>query len=204
MVSRLTLAYSAASATVKQSFMAASAPAHDRGPQMFRTVDVTLRRDLGRLRGSAIADVGASVAALRRVARRWLTGWLLNVDAVDSGPGAVSRRRAPCGAATEDGAEMAPSSYLSSIGTSQSVSILRPQNLCNGSDSDDRPAVFESGAGLAGVQDPSLRSRPWRAPAAVLTPSPRGAVLAFTAGRMNPGHHVNARTTRSGGTVNAL
>jgi hypothetical protein len=52
---------------------------------------------------------------------------------------------------------MAPNSYLSSIGTSPSLSIPRPENLCNGSQSRDRPAVLEYGAGLDRVQDPSRR-----------------------------------------------
>ena len=97
---------------------------------------------------------------------------------------------------------MAPSNYLPSIGTPPSMSMPRPENVCNGSDSRDRPAGFESGAGLDRVK--TRRFAPALAGAfGGLDSVSRGAVLALTAGRMDRGHHVNARTTRSGGTVNA-
>ena len=61
---------------------------------------------------------------------------------------------------------------------------------------------FESGAGLDRVK---IRRFALDLAGACggLDPVSRGTVLAFTAGRMSPGHHVNAGTTRSGGTVKA-
>ena len=97
---------------------------------------------------------------------------------------------------------MAPNSYLSSIGTPPLMSMPRPENVCNGSESSDRPGGSNLAPGSTAYK--TRRFAPALAGACRgLDPVSRGTVLAFTAGRMSPGHHVNAGTTRSGGTVKA-
>ena len=97
---------------------------------------------------------------------------------------------------------MASNGYLPSIGTPPSMSMPRLENVCNGFDSGDRPADLESGAGLDRVK--TRRFAP-ALPGAFggLDSVSRGAVLALIAGRMGPGHHINARATQSGDAVNA-
>jgi len=97
---------------------------------------------------------------------------------------------------------MASNGYLPSIGTPPSMSMPRLENVCNGFDSGDRPAALESGAGLDRVKTRRFALALAGAVGGLDSVS-RGAVLALIAGRMGPGHHVNARTTRSEGAVNA-
>ena len=97
---------------------------------------------------------------------------------------------------------MASNSYLSSIGTPPPMSMPRLKNVCNGFESGDRPADFESGAGLDRVKTRRFALALAGAVGGLDSVS-RGAVLALIAGRMGPGHHINARATQSGDAVNA-
>ena len=163
---------------------------------------VTLGRYLGRRRGSATADSWSVGFGLRRHARssrrpEYCLSWIR----CRPRPWAASRRARFAGWRPRRAVPgwhrrttFQHSTRLAGVNASVRESVQKTLTA-------NRPACLNMAPGSPASR-PVASLWPWRAPSAVWTRSPRGAVAALIAGLMiRPSR--NAKTTRSGGTVNA-